>query len=424
MSLKDLPSELITHICEVADKNALMVLRLTDKRISTSATKSLSGRFMSSFSVIMTRPCLERLINICEHSSFGPSVRKIFITSCIISKPHIERLANRLIEEDGDQSENIASTDLMIKRCMDQHHDEEALKKEGGPTILLTQAFTALKTWRYDVELSILPNPHVYDGVTFLYRDCFDFRRTNSRLGSTLQPCLDAVRISKMEFCKFYNLRRRDFLGIFAHDDFNLDSFNKEDMECFSMLKSITSELPRQTSDKTVRAMATIISQARELEVLHLSGRDCFADSGPETTIRCELGDNALRSVKSHRIKALSLTEMMFSKQCLLESLVRYRNTLESLRFAHCALRDGSWYEVLSYMKDSLPLLTTLNIEFLYKLNWWRNSEAIVGSKETLIKGKVEVQAALQAIIERPLDDPLARHPDVQDDEAPNESDG
>jgi hypothetical protein len=419
MSLEDLPSELIADICEIADKNVLMALRLTDKRISTSATKCLSGRFMSSFSVIMTKPCLERLIEICEHPSFGPGVRKISITCRSMSDYHIEHLEderNRLIEEDGDQSEEIARAELMIKRCMDQYKDEEALKKDGEPTTLLTRAFAALKTWRQDVELSILPNPHMHDGAIFLDRDCFqsrDFSRTDYCLRSRFQPCLDAIRISKMNFYKLDIISSRKRSRNFGQYDFSLDSFSNDDMKRFSMLRSINIELGRRVGYTTMQVVANIVSQAHALQVLHLSHSSMFVYTEHSILLEhFELGDNALRSVSSDEIKSLSFLTVSFSKHCLLEFLRRHRDTLEALHFVACALRDGSWHEVISYMKESLPLLNTLSIESLVKFIPPTNySEVIIGFEGTVIKGRVEVQAALQEIVDRPLDNQLLRRP-------------
>lgn len=419
MSLNDLPGELIAMICETADKNALMTLRLTDKRISTSATKCLSERFMGSFSVIMKAPCLERLIDICEHPSFGLGVRKISITCRSMHEDHIKHLVskrNRLIENDGDQSEEIASLELMTKRCMDQYKDEEALKKDGGPTTLLTRAFTALETWRQDVELTIIPNPHVHDGAIFLYRDSFesqDFIRTDCCLKSRFQPCLDAIRISKMNFCKLDIISSRDRSRSSGQYDFSLDSFSDDDMKRFSMLRSLNFELGRRVGYTTMQAAASIVSQARALQVLHLSHSSMFIYTKHSILLeQFELGDNALRSVSSDGIRSLSFLTVSFSKQCLLEFLRRHRNTLEALHFVACALRDSSWHEVISYMKESLPLLNTLSIESLVKfIPPTEYSEVIIGSEGTMIKGKVEVQAALQEIIERSLDDQLLCRP-------------
>jgi hypothetical protein len=70
MFLLNFPSEVLTMICESAGRDALMALRLTNKSIAGPATKTFASQFMSSLSVVMTAPCLERLVEICEHPTF------------------------------------------------------------------------------------------------------------------------------------------------------------------------------------------------------------------------------------------------------------------------------------------------------------------------------------------------------------------
>jgi len=111
MSLQDLPNELIAAICEIADKNTLMALRLTEKGVSIWATKSFSDRFMTSFSVFLTTLCLTRLAEICEHPSFGPGVRKLYISSRRITPCHIQDLTRQrdyLVKCYANQIEEIA----------------------------------------------------------------------------------------------------------------------------------------------------------------------------------------------------------------------------------------------------------------------------------------------------------------------------
>lgn len=416
MSLKDLPNELIAAICEIADKDALMALRLTEKGLSTSATKSFSDRFMTSFSVFLTTPCLTRLAEICEHPSFGPGVRKLYISSRRITPHHIGYLEGQrdyLIKWYKNRIEEIARAELALQRCRNRYREEEALKQEGGATKLLTRAFTALEAWRHDVELSIVHDIQDF-GANFLGSDCFQIRGPNATaycLTSTFQPCLEAIHVSNMQFRKL-DVSVRERSQDRTEVDFNLMSFSKTDLKRFSMLRSIAFGLARLTSHETVLSVAAIVSQARQLEDLHLSHGDKFyiddqeTDRPPHTQFL--LGDGALQSVNSDKIKSLSFNSMSFSTQCLLELLDRYRNTLETLQFALCALRDGSWLEVISYMRESLPLLSTLKIYALFDVNPPSDySTAIAGSRQVSVQGKKKVQAVLRAIIQDPLDDLL-----------------
>ncbi|KAH0283579.1 hypothetical protein M436DRAFT_80157 [Aureobasidium namibiae CBS 147.97] len=433
MSLEDLPTELIAEICEVADKDALMALRLTKKCISRSATKSFSDQFMSSLSLIMTTPCLQRLIDICEHPFFGPGVRRIFITLRRMGLCRFKYLVDRcryFTKIAGRQSEEVAKARLVLRRCTDRFHDEQALEKEGGATELLTRAFCALKTWVSDVELLIVPIYGPHAGAIFLDSNRYephDENAKNNSLTSTLQPCLEATRINKMGLSKFDVSVRKGWntdkkLGL----DLNLDSFSEEEMKRFSMLRSITFELSWSVRYKTKRAMATIVSQACELEVLRLSHGDAYWSRYDNIPRQLELSRNALQSVKSDRIQSISLTEILFSEQPLLEFLRLHRNSLRSLRLTSCALHHGSWSGVISYLQESLPHPSSLKIERLYDIDSdARKCLAIAGfggeEGRECVEGEEKVQAALSAMIERPLDDPLTPPGDVHDDETLDE---
>jgi hypothetical protein len=191
-------------------------------------------------------------------------------------------------------------------------------------------------------------------------------------------------------------------------------------MKQFPKLTSITFVLERLDNFDSMKAMSAIVSQARKLEVLHLSHCDTFSPNGrrerPEWSLtEFRLGDKALQSVKSDRIQSLSFTTMSFSKQCILDLLHRYRNTLKSLRFAQCVLQDGSWIEVISYMKKSMPALGMLNIGRLYNAIRRDPSDphftyrtVVVGCGEKKIRGENEVQAALIRILKHPHIDSLA----------------
>lgn len=431
MSLKDLPNELTAAICEITEKDVLMALRLTGKCISISATKSFSDRFLNSFSGFLTAFCLTRLIEICEHKAFGPGVRKIYLASRHIIPDHIDdgmiqcdRLARYRYYT--DQDEEVARAQRAVQHCTDRYKDEQALEQEGRATKLLTRAFTALEAWGHGVELSIVPTIQDYDAI-FLRLDCIEIGGPDAdayRLTSTFQPCLEAIRVSKMRVRKL-DVSVKMWTTNHEELDFDLKTFSQADMKPFSMLTSITFDLKQITSYATVRAMAAIVSQARELETLNLSHCD---EAGPSALgiierwdVQFQLGNNASKSIKSDRIKSLSFSTMSFSKQCLLDFLHNHRNTIKTLRLSRCKLGDGSWHDLIGSMKALLPLLSTLNINYLYDSNSPSDQPlSILGFGETWVKGESKVQAALSAMIRRPLDNQLAPPANEQDEAALN----
>jgi hypothetical protein len=321
----------------------------------------------------------------------------------------------------------------MIQRCMDRYKDEQTLETQGRANELLAQSFAALEAWNRDVDLSISPGTPRHAGATSLYSLCYVSDELPSFLTPTLQPCLEAVRLSKMRFCKLDVFLKNAFSPSLG--DFDLESYSKEDMQHFSRLKSITFALERLDGFTSVLAMTAIISQAYKLEVLYLSHCDSFSPShrrgrAEKALLEFELGDNALESIKSDRIKTLSFATMSFSKQCILDLLHKYRYSLKSLRFAECALRDGTWIEVISFVKESLLALRMLNISHLRdatrpepSLSPFHYRIAIVGCREKKIKGENQVQEALLRMLKRPYENPLASVSKSGEDEEEEEDD-
>jgi hypothetical protein len=134
-------------ICDSTDRNAPTALRLTNKSISSVATRSFSSRCMSSLSVIMTAPSLKRHIKICEHPVFGPCIRKLYISPRRITESHIKELLRdwtSFVDNVAIKSESIARAELMVRRCMDRYRDEQALIQKGGATELLVRTFLSM----------------------------------------------------------------------------------------------------------------------------------------------------------------------------------------------------------------------------------------------------------------------------------------
>jgi hypothetical protein len=394
---------------------------------------------LNNVSIILTAPCLERLIEICEHPTFGPGIRKLYITPGRMTQICIRDLMSKwhtLLDDVGAHSHQMKRLEVMVHRCMDRFRNQEKLRMQGGAIELLTRAFSALKAWKHDVALCFTPDTLMYGVTTFLYSDCYEFQPQAAVpffLTSTLQPCLEAIRSSKMNFCELEIPKKIGWCSTdFEELDIDLESFKEEDLNCFSMLTSITFALERRVNYTSVQAITAIISQARKLEVLHLSHGDKFFDIDTSERTKhspteFELGDDALQSISSDRIRSLNLTTMSFSKQCFLDLLQRNRDTLGALRLDHCALRDGSWTEVLSYVREALPLLRILNIGEMYYTTRETPVDlhlsygvAMFGCGETPFEGKEKVQMALQAMIKWPYRTIFAEHTElasVQDDE-------
>ena len=106
----------------------------------------------------MTRRSLDRLIAICEHPSFGPSIRRIHITSGRIHPGYIAEVASKvagLLANDSRTQEQVVTSKLTLQRCLSRSVREHELDTSGKATELLARAFTALETYNTAVTLHI-----------------------------------------------------------------------------------------------------------------------------------------------------------------------------------------------------------------------------------------------------------------------------
>ncbi|KAH0362927.1 hypothetical protein KCU65_g7732, partial [Aureobasidium melanogenum] len=436
MSLAYLPNELLAMICDYSDKHALKALRLTNRRISIQATTELAKRFKGHLAVLMTTQSLESLIALCEHPVFGPAVSKIHVT---FSRVHQERVAyleakrNWLIKT--RTIDEYSRVHHKLRCCKRRAKNEAELQKSGKAVELLTRAFSALQPYRTFVELMICSD-HIrfYDKTTLLGCDCHVEENTiiESCPGSTIQLCLEAIRRSQMDFYSFHwYIDKKSITS--AEMSFNLKTFSAEDMRVFRTLNMFAYSAQGCVPDSASLSISSILLNATALDVLTLSHNNHLQvrDSKPFETPskKFEMGDYTLWALRSDRLFNVNLTCMAFSKQCLLDFLNHHKDTIMWLTLRNCTLRNGSWREVISYVKDNLSLMKRLKLKCLFDAgprtprgSYLSHGPAVLGMGSTRIEGKEEVQEVLEAIIERPLEDPTAPE-DETDDESLRSSD-
>lgn len=159
-SFSSLPPELVTKICRdsALQKKDLIALRLTSKSqgIHLSATKEIAQRYFRNIDLVYTHYSLQAFVEICKHTVYGPSVRKIRL-SCTRFEP------NRFEEESKGHFDDIAVDNprgrhryldnirLLVNRC----DEEENLKRSGDAEDLLAVAFTALSRWHHPLEIAV-----------------------------------------------------------------------------------------------------------------------------------------------------------------------------------------------------------------------------------------------------------------------------
>jgi len=201
-----------------------------------------------------------------------------------------------------------------------------------------------------------------------------------------------------------------------AERGFNLDSMNEEDFSVFSKLEVAHFEAITPLDDSGLEAMAKIISHANRLKIVSCAQYDEFGgDEDGETVCtasqRFELSDDTLRSIKWDGITALSFENMPVSKDLLFNLLNKHRKTLEDLNLHRCALRDGSWTDIIQWIKDNLKSLTSIEMTDLYDAESQANTGQYLTREPSVcgtpggITGSEKVQDALQTMIERPLFD-------------------
>ncbi|KAI5247381.1 hypothetical protein E4T42_05998 [Aureobasidium subglaciale] len=349
----------------------------------------------------------------------------IHITSGRIHPGFVAELASEtasLLSNNNRTQEQAVAAKVTLQRCLKRSVDEYELGKSGAATDLISQAFTALQTYRTSVALHISSGTWTdwdLDHDTILLDwDGYDGHEpiSDNCPKTTIQPCLEAIRRSKLQFTKL-DLEIDEESSEATEREFNLDDFDEEEMEVFSALKSAKFEADWPLHDSCLQSVSKIISCAKDLKAVQISNFVDFGDPEEGEHVATSLeefeaGDHALKSIVSDHITDLTIESLPISKESIFELLNKYRDTLRTLIINGCAMKNDSWIDIIEWIKENLQSLSLLEITDLYEARQQANTGpyltyeiAVCGTPGAQI-GMAKIQAALQTILDDPLFEP------------------
>lgn len=174
-SFYSLPPEMVDNICQdfTLEKEDLISLRLTSKscNIHLSASKEFAKRYFTEVFLLYTRYSLQKFVEICRHSVFGPAVRRVRLSYVRFPPDRFADQAQNIFDsrfrEIGPQErrENLDNAQLLLNRI----DEEECLDTSGDDEALLATGFAALSRWHHPLELGVSSSEHHALGQNFIY---------------------------------------------------------------------------------------------------------------------------------------------------------------------------------------------------------------------------------------------------------------
>jgi hypothetical protein len=380
LGLNTVPGEILDGICDHLDKKGLKTLRLSTKRLSSVATTHLAKVYMTNLCSLMTRRSLERLAEVCAHPQFGPHVCKVHLTSGRVHPREIRALAEKL--EDMQRriplppSAQVKRARAKLQDAMDRSTNEYELETSGDAVALLSRAFASLRSYRTSVILDISDfEVSQWDSIT-LFLDKYNHFHGEPELcfKSTMEPCLQAIFNTNMQFDELE--LTVDSLSIDPDESgYSTVKMRLEDLRLFSSLKSVSLDFDHTFDDAGTQSTGHIMAHASSLQTLTYRqgcldlSRDNWLTPEQQpnllTDSQFEHADLVLRSVNSSDLKALWLEYTPVSYQALAQVLEKHADTLTDIYIAYTCLRDGTWAEVFTLVKETCRFVNRLVAEDL-----------------------------------------------------------
>ncbi|THW76356.1 hypothetical protein D6D17_10454, partial [Aureobasidium pullulans] len=315
--------------------------------------------------------------------------------------------------------EQHADAKVVLQCAFNRSMKESRMETSGKATELLSRAFAAVKIYNTPVTLQVTSNPWAdWEPVRHLdwHRDDTSGFNLKPALEFMIQPCLDAMANSKIHFTGLNllvndDMDTQDELVVFR--SFDLEGYFEEDLSVFSGLKSVAFEAPEMLNPVALDSMTRIFSLAKSAETISFAQDNLFEKVCGDR-YRCfwperfDISDKILRSIHHAHLENSSLGPTQQAQKH-----VGVRRDVE------IGLREGSWIEVLSWMKHNLPCLKKIYLRDLFQALRLRNSTLytthdpeICGTISSVI-GKKKVQAAFQTMIDRPLLDSKVAYQEI-----------
>lgn len=370
-----MPNEILARILGSLYKDELLPCRLVNKQLGAIATRELAKQRFTILPIHFSSYGLQALVDICTHPELGVYVRGISISPLRTSTAGFWRLTKSFEEslttgnpEDVDNAHSFLQSH--IQACRDEH----MLKKSGQATRLITTALATLRQRGISAEVSI------HNGLSYgtigwrqTYRDRGHKmeRETHERMNATIHIMFHAIfrsgcKVSSLQIVQNGNY---DLDGL--QDSIDLAESMDHVLHAFVDLRSLDLTFKKMPEQKTLDSLDSILGHLYCLEKLKIEF-DCDPDSnslnGRIDTESVLASNTLLGSLSSECLREIKLENVCISKKRLIRMLKASRDCIERLEFHYVCLCSGSWYTVMSWIRDNL-LLNRLELFALFEID-------------------------------------------------------
>ncbi|THW14618.1 hypothetical protein D6D23_09310 [Aureobasidium pullulans] len=381
--LLSLPTELVERIACHADdafpkERPLSRLRSTCKQLCNQVSPEFAKRYISEPFIMMSRYSLQTLISICEHTIFGPYVRKVRLQAF----PQFVRQArntNRFLKTVASHLRyypNLLRLNPQVHADIKSIVEDDALLRSSGEAIeLLSTAFRSLATYQTPIvlvsetygvsekaeaqEQALSPpighNARIMDPL-------FEIR---SRTGDDNADCTPAllylIRAASKTGCNVtgMNIHHCDAIGLGSFSGLPLSS-DEAELLCGIRNTSITIDGAYHNPEtvgclKHFLAHVKNITQLRFHTFCHVQHRD----------FQCVHLGHLLRPTYLPKLQSLKLDGFVTSSKDLKGFLARHKGTLQSIDITNIMIfddwaKDGPLRELFAWVRDELTLKRVL----------------------------------------------------------------
>lgn len=377
--LLSLPNEILAKICAYADDDNyhftcglrwLKAVRLTCKQLSVPATTEFIKRFFRRLEVIISRHGLREFAELCKHPLFGPHVQEVSFDACRLNSKFVQNLGSRmdfLITKNklGALKQAREYLNWYLTKLQEELHFEES----GDSSVLLEQAFSALRLHGRPIELNVetffdffwRPHPIGHkdllagrpDAGEFDDCDAFACRGVSLLLVKLLKLASAAgCRIR----CLYIQKRDLDHAGD-SDEPVNLEHDYKTALTGLKRLVLHIGEHDRvKDVDKTLEAFLLQAKGLESFELMFIESDDREeGDEKPPPSTSIHYASQVTRMLSSNALRQIRLDDISIFEIDLLRMLTRHQNTLKEMVFSDFILA-GSWDRVLLCIRDKLRL--------------------------------------------------------------------
>ncbi|KAI5196776.1 hypothetical protein E4T39_07638 [Aureobasidium subglaciale] len=204
MRLEAFPNEIIAIICDQAEKEQLLNLRLANKHISFFATWKFARSYLHTVCALMTPHSLGLLGNICSNPAIGPHVKRIHISSGRVAPSILKKLARNvsiasrvtaMVPQQQVAVDIHRAATSKLNRMMERSTAEYRLANNPDEaTALMVHVFGALKMFDRGITLCVYGD-HAMHGRVLLGSKDVKLSEVDCDLclKTTVEPCLKAI---------------------------------------------------------------------------------------------------------------------------------------------------------------------------------------------------------------------------------------